>query len=849
MQHYKASTVISLLIHHFSLRMMPYRHSFLHCRILSATLLLLCSSSLFAQTIRGNLIDATGEGQGFATVTLLAAKDSALVKGAVSDENGRFEIENMPVGRYIVRGQLVGFRVAQSDPFDYVKADVTLPALVLKPVSQELQEITVVAQKPLIEIKADKLIFNVDASPTNQGLNALELLRKSPGVNLDQNENISLKGRQNVMVQINGKLTPMTGLDLAQYLKGINSSDLESIEIISTPGAKYDAEGNAGIINLRLKKDKRLGANGSVSAGFSQGITPKADVSASVNYRDRKINLFGSASIFRGRYDNTMHLDNRVSDRRFNQYNNSYWFARPNNGRIGADYSPNSRHTFGVLVTGGVFVPNNWQRARTEIGQLSENRIDSLLIAENEGSMSNWNSNFNFNYRFADTSGNELNIDADYGIFRDSQTVLNQNFYRDPENINTLTQNAFRMNMPRDIDIKSIKADYERSLTLFGKAKDSKLGAGAKLSDVATDNTFNFFRVANNMDIFDAESSNTFQYRERIAAAYVNGNTQVGKMSLQVGLRMEHTDVHGDLLVYTAAEKGPVDTAYTSFFPSAVLGYALHKNHQLNLTYRRSIDRPRYQDLNPFEFRIDEISFRRGNPFIRPQFTHSLELSWSLFQRIFVSANYSRTLNAFANISDQETDPVTGKQRFFLQVRNLATRENAGFNLNTPIPIAKWWNGNLNFWYNYSINKADYGDGRILDLRVGGGGFWTQQTFTLSKTMTAEASGRFNWGGLWGAYVNRPQGTMDIGLTKRIWDGAGTLRFSLTDVFRTARWSSFTEIGSLYIDASGTWEGQQLRFNMTYRFGNKNLQNARRRATAAEEESRRASGDGGGGRN
>jgi iron complex outermembrane receptor protein len=799
------------------------------------------------QRISGTITDAGGEAQAFATVTLLQAKDSVLVKGAVTDAQGRFEIGNVPANRYFVRAQLLGLKPADSQPFDLDAADVALPVLVLAPLSRELQEVSVVAQKPLIEIKADKLVFNVDASPSNTGLNALELLRKSPGVSLDQNDNISLKGRQNVMVQINGKLTPMSGQDLAQFLRGINSSDLETIEIIGTPGAKYDAEGNAGIINLRLKKDKRLGTNGSVSLGFNQGITSKGDASVNLNHRNRSLNLFGSASMFRGRWDNTMHLDNRVGDRRFDQRNQSYWFARPNNARAGLDYSPNARHTFGMLVTGGLFVPNNWSDTRTDIGRLSENRVDSLLIAHNEGSMFNWNSNFNLNYKFADTSGNELNIDADYGIFRDSQTVLNENFYRDAEDITTLASSSYRMNMPRDIDIRSIKADYERPVRFFGPNRDGMLGAGAKFADIATDNTFNFFNVVNQDEQFDADRSNTFRYRERIAAGYVNANTQLGKVSLQAGLRAERTSTHGDLLAYKPVNNKTVDTAYTALFPSAAVGYALGKNHQLNLTYRRSIDRPRYQDLNPFEVRMDELSFRRGNPFIRPQFTHTLELAWTLFQRSNLSASYARTLNAFSNIADQELDPVTGQQRFFIQVRNLATRENMGLTLNTPIPLTKWWNGNLNVWYNYSINKADYGDGRTLDLRVSGGGFWMQHVFTLTKTLSAEASGWFNWGGLWGAYVNRPQGVMDVGLTKRLWDGNGTLRLSFSDVLHTARWSSYTEIGSLYIDANGTWEGRQLKVNMTYRFGNNNLQGARRRSTAAEEESRRASGEGGGG--
>jgi len=826
---------------------MPYFALYQLRRALSPAFFLLFLASASAQKITGIVADASGEVQEYATVTLHTATDSAFVKGAVTDERGRFEIENATPGAYFVRGQRLGFRPTDSEKFNFGMSDIALPTLALAPLSKELQEVTVTAQKPLIEVQADKLVFNVDASPTNTGLNALELLRKSPGVSLDQNDNISLKGRQNVMVQVNGKITPMTGQDLAQFLRSLSSNDIEAIEIIATPGAKYDAEGNAGIINLRLKKDTRLGTNGSVNLGFYQGITTKGDASININHRDRKVNLFGTASMFRGRWDNTMNLDNRVGDRRFNQRNSSYWFARPARGSIGMDYSPNSRHTFGMLVTGGYFVPNNWQRARTEIGSFAENRVDSLLIAENTGSMQNWTSTFNLNYKFADTLGNTLNIDADYGIFRDSNTVLNQNFYRDPENVNTFATSAFRMNMPRDIDIRSIKADYERAFQLFGKPKDSKFGAGAKLSDVATDNTFNFFNVVNGTENFDTDRSNTFEYRERIAAGYANANTNLGKFSIQVGLRAEHTDIRGDLIAYKPVNNKTVDTAYLALFPSAAIGYALHDNHQLNLTYRRSIDRPRYQDLNPFEFRIDELSYRRGNAFMRPQFTHTVELGWTLFQRVNISVNYAQTRFAFANITDQEIDPMTGKQRFFIQVRNLATRDNIGFSLNTPMPIAKWWNGNLNFWYNHSINKADYGDGRTIDLRVGGGGFWTQQTFTLTPTLSAEVSGWYNWGGLWGAYVNRPQGVMDVGFTKRLWEGSGTLRVSFTDVWHTAQWSSFTEIGTLYIDASGTWEGQQLKVNMTYRFGGKNIQAARRRATAAEEESKRASGDGGNG--
>jgi hypothetical protein len=810
----------------------------------------LLSTSLFSQTISGIVNDPSGKPQEFATVLLMRAKDTALVKGAVTDINGRFELDKIATGRYFTRISMVGFKNYNSAAFDYDGKDLTLEKIPLSKLDNELQEVTVVAQKPLIEIQADKLVFNVEASPSNMGLNALELLRKSPGVSLDQNENVSLKGRQNVIVQINGKPSPMSGTDLAQFLKGLNSADIETIEIISNPGAKYEAEGNAGIINIRLKKDKKLGTNGSISLGLSQGITPKGDASVSLNYRDKKVNVFGSASILRAQFANTMNMDNQISskDAHFNQRNDMTWYARPQNARFGIDYSLNRNHTIGFLVTGGYFIPKNWSNSQTDIGTLLTERRDSILFAKNEGSIQNWNTNFNINYKFTDTLGNELNIDADYGIFRDSQTILNNNTYRNGTDTKTLSSTSFKMIMPRDIDIKSIKTDYERPLSIFAK-KDSKLGAGFKLSEVLTDNRFNFLNVVNSQEEFDVDRSNNFTYKEQISAGYANFNTKIKGITVQAGLRVEHTNSRGDLVAFKPVNDKTVDTSYTNAFPSLALGYQFSKNVAMNLTFRRSIDRPRYQQLNPFEQRLDEISFRKGNPFIKPQYTQSVEMGWTLWQRANLSVNYAKTNNAFAEISDTEIDPLTGKQRFLIQTRNLATRDNIGINLTTPIPIKKWWNGNLNLFYNYSIIEADYGNGKTLNTKVGGGGFWIQNVFTLSKTISAELGGWGSFGGMWGAYINRPQGLMDIGVTKKLWNGDGTLRLSFTDVFHTGQWSAYTRLGGLYIDASGRWEAQQLKANFTYRFGNKNVQNARRRATGMDEESKRAGGDGGGARN
>ncbi len=811
--------------------------------IFSVLCVILFFSEVSGQKISGVVSDAAGKPQEFVTVMLMQSKDSALVKGAVTDATGSFEFEKIPKGNYFTRTSMVGFKNTDSKPMDYDGSNLSLEKITLGGLNNELKEVTVTANKPLIEIQADKLVFNVDASPTNTGLNALELLRKSPGVTLDQNDNIALKGVQNVIVQINGKITPMSGTDLAQFLKGLNSADIEAIEIISNPGAKYDAEGSAGIINIRLKKDRKMGTNGSFNIGLYQGITTKGDASISLNHRGKKLNIFGSASTFRGRWDNSLHIDNQISsnDSRYNQNSSMYWNNKPQNGRFGMDYSPDSKNTIGFLVTGGLFVPTNSAVAQTDIGKLSSDSRDSFLLAQTAGRLHNWNSNFNINYKFADTLGNELNFDADYGIFRDSSMTLNSNAYYTSASNQLLSTTIYRYFTPRDIDIKSIKADYSRPLSIAGK-KNVKLGFGFKVSDVSTNNRFKFYDVLNDIDVFDTDRSNNFIYHEKITAGYANLNTKIKKMSFQLGLRVEHTNSNGSLEAFKVVNDKTVNNDYTSAFPSVAVGYEVTKNFQLNLTYRHSIDRPRYQDLNPFEYRLDELSFRKGNSFLRPQFTSSIELSSTLFQRANMSIKYSKTNDAFANISDQEIDSITGKQRFYIQARNLAVKENVGLSINTPIPINSWWNGNANIYYNYSILRANYGDGRMVDIKTGGGGLWMQQVFTLSKTLTAEISGNYNAGGTWGAYINKPQGSMDIGVSKKLWDGNGTLRLSFTDIFHTSQWAAYTTLGSLYIDASGTYEGQQVKANFTYRFGNKNVKNARERATGLEDENKRVGG-------
>ena len=365
----------------------------------------------------------------------------------------------------------------------------------------------------MIEVQADKTIFNVEGSPSSTGLNGLELLRRSPGVQVDKDDNLSLRGKSNVKVYINGKLSPIQGKDLAQFLKSLNSADIEAIEIISNPGAKYDAAGSGGVINIRLKKNKKLGTNGSVSAGFVQGITPKADASLSVNYRDAKWNLFSTYSYNTGIYHNDLNLLTSSGDTAYNQIGKMASGSQEHNFKFGADYTVNKFNTIGFLINGGITADGVGSNdGRTSIYRKSRNGvIDSVLIASNDIIYFNHNLNYNLNYRFADTSGHELNIDADYGTFEQNGRSFQQNYYKDATETRSLRANLYRDTTQTIVNIKTLKFDYEQPLS-----KTSKLGFGAKYSDVKTSNDYNFFNVINDASKFDSLRSRKFTDRKSV---------------------------------------------------------------------------------------------------------------------------------------------------------------------------------------------------------------------------------------------------------------------------------------------------------------------------------------------
>ena len=394
----------------------------------------------------------------------------------------------------------------------------------------------------------------------------------------------------------------------------------------------------------------------------------------------------------------------------------------------------------------------------------------------------------------------------------------------------------YKNNTPINIDINTLKLDYEM------RFQGGTLGLGGKYSDVKTKNVFDFYNVGPTYDNIDVDRSNKFNYTENVNAVYVNYNRQFGKQwGLQTGLRMENTVSEGDLISYRPQSDNNVKRNYTDFFPSAALTYSLNQSNAFNLTFSRRIDRPSYQDLNPFENKLDELTFQKGNAFLRPQYTNSIEFTHTFKSRYNTTVGYSHVVDYRAQIID-----TADNNRSFITQKNLATQNIFNINFSAPVTITKWWNlfATLNAYR--SEYKANFGPGKVINITTTAMTLYGQQTFTINKEWTIENSGWFNSPSVWGGtFKNKAMGGMDIGVQKVLFNGNGNIKFSYTDVLQTMRWSGVSDYGAAYVRANGDWESNTFRINLTYRFGKKQVKAARQRKVSSEEENKRTNSSGG----
>lgn len=805
-------------------------------------IILLTAITLFsqAQQINGLAKDENGTPLGGVTVSLIKATDSSIIKLAVTKPDGVYSFSATREGNYKVRASYVGYKTAFSPGFSFSSSDITVPEFKLSKMAGNLGNVTVTANKPMVEVKADKTILNVEGTINAVGSNALELLRKSPGVLLDKDDNISLAGKNGVQVYIDGRATPLSGQDLANFLKTMQSSQIEAIELITNPSAKYDAAGNAGIINIRLKKNRALGTNGSVNAGWNIAAHAKFNTGASLNYRNQNINIFSTYSFSYAPNEQHIMINRTIQDSLFDQSGTILDVRKSHNFKAGADYFLNKKNTIGIMVNGILADPSSTSNSRTYISNTTTGTVDRMLIADNSTSMKRHNANINLNYNYTDPKGTSLAVNADRGSYDLSSDQYQGNYYYDASGQPLPGTVIYHMLSPARININSLKADYEQNY------KKGKLGIGAKSAWVRTDNDFQRYNVNGTAEDLDKDRSNHFIYKENINAAYVNYNRQYKKFMVQGGLRVENTVSEGvsNGLKFNGTSYIPgissFKRSYTDLFPSTAITFNKNPKKQWSVTYSRRIDRPAYQDLNPFEFKLDEYTFMKGNINLRPQYTNSFGLTHIYKYKLNVALNYSHVKDLFTQIID-----TAEKSKAFISKKNLATQDIVNLSVSYPFQY-KSYSLFTSINTNYSKYKADFGTGRKVDLNAVGFNLFAQNSLKFAKTWTAELSGFFNAPTIYqGSFKGRSIYNVDAGLSKHVMKGKATVKASVSDIFYSQKFRAVSDFAGQVTKFSYRQESRQLKLSLNFRFGNNGVKPARQRTSGAEDELKRVQQSGG----
>lgn len=770
-----------------------------------------------------------------ASISLLSAKDSAIVKMAASDKEGLFELNNVKEGKYLVVVQAVGYLKYAGEGFTIStnSADYQVPVINLLSDKTDLQTVTVVAKKQLVEQKIDRTIINVDASPSNVGISALDVLEKSPGISLDKEGNISLKGKQGVMIMMDGKPTYLGGQDLVNLLKSMPSSNLDQIEIMTNPPAKYDASGNSGVINIKTKKNKIKGFNGSITSGYSQSVYSKTNNSISLNYRSGKFNLFsnfsdnyskgyGELDILRNfRSLSTASIvsifdQHAHSDREHNNY--SY--------KLGADYNLSKKTTLGLVVNGFASKGNDIMGNTTLINDANNSLVTrTQSLNDMKQDFKNIGLNFNFRHVF-DTAGTELTSDIDYLNYNSNNRQYLGNQSYDNQGIHKGNDELLRGILPSNIDIYSAKIDFTKPLRA-----GAKFEAGWKSSYVATDNDAQYSNWVVNDFVADASRSNHFLYHENINAAYLNFSKPLSKKwSAQLGLRAENTNLKGNQLT-----TGEVFTRnYTQLFPTAYIGFNPNEKNQFALSFGRRIARPDYEDLNPFYYFIDKYTYNVGNPYLNPQFSRNIELSHTFKGFLTTTLSYSNTRDIIQDVLEQ----VDSTNTSFVKKSNIAKQENIGLSVSAGLPVTKWWRTNiyLNLYNNKFKGIVNEGE-----ISVEGTTFMTNISNQLSfkKGWGAELSGFYRSKALEGVLVANPMGVINLTFSKQLLKNKASLKLNFRDLFFLQKFSGYSKYQNVDVTIHAYQDSRMVNLSFTYRFGKgKPAQQPSRRNGAGDEQNR-----------
>jgi outer membrane receptor protein involved in Fe transport len=830
----------------------------------------------------GKVVDAkTGKGLEAVTVQLRGNKFDTTTKKmrevilatVLSAANGDFSLENLPVmGKFTLRLTSVGFKdLQQQVSFEIDRTalqgqdrmaammnmvDKDLGNIKMEADDSNLQNVTVTSTaKSLFEMGVDRKIFNVDKNLVSTGQTATEVMKQIPSLNVDIDGNVTLRNAAPQLF-IDGRPTTLT-------MDQIPADIIDRVELITNPSAKFDASGgNAGILNIVLKKNKKTGYNGGLRAGIDSRA--RVNLGGDINLRQNKINMFLSGNLNQRKSIGTSETQRRnfgSNPSTVSSYENSTGTGGFGFVRGGFDYFVDNRNTISVAVNfnKGEFKNAGDQDIDSTINNNFKSHTDR--IANSKSNMQNFGSQLSYKHNFQ-KSGHEISADVNYNSSKNNSTSMFDNFYRTQSGAQLYTPVLQKIIGSGENKFVTVQMDYENPITPNTKFEGGVRAAirnFENLNEQYFDSTGNGYKLNNNV-------SNSYKYLDQVFAAYGTYSFKVNNWSLQLGLRAESSNYEGTLLRNNS--KFNVDYPI-SLFPSIFSTYRLSDKQDIQLNYTRRINRPNFFQLIPFYDYTDPQNLSVGNPSLRPEFTNSYEISYN--------NNYKRGANFLAStFFKYNTDLITrylykdvsplkvGDSAFFSTFRNANSSVTYGIELTNRIPVAKWWDNTVNLnIFNSRINGGSDLAG-LTNERVS----WfvkVNNNFKVAKGWSVQLSGDYqaksvlpqsgggggNRGGGGGGamffgggqtgtaqgYI-KPRYSVDLAIRKEFtWKGGrtGSLTLSSNDIFRTQLFSTYTVSPFFEQDSERRRDPQVVRLNFNYRFGKFDAQLFKRKNNKADQ--------------
>ncbi len=739
----------------------------------------LVTSFVFGQegSLSGSLQDQMEETIPFATVAVMKLPDSTVVTGTTTEMDGRFEMEAPQKGEYLLRFSAIGFQSTFTEPFRISATDFkkNFGTVIMETAVTSLDEVMIQTWRPRVKVENGKMVMKVQGTAIAAGSTAYEMLSRAPGVSVGQNGDFSINGKKGVAVMIDDRISYLSGAELQTLLEGMPAENIEEIEVINNPSAKYDAEGAAGILNIKLKKNTLTGISGAVYGGYKYRDMSLFNGGLNLNYKRGKWNSFVNVDLSELGYIRDQKISRIYAPEEglkyFDQVGEDYRKRFVPSLQAGTDYDLNEKHSIGVVANFtyqdrlGDWITHSDLRDAT-------NEPIGTIKARNYSTEDRGLGRLNVHYTGKlDTVGTTLSADVDYVRLEKEVDYKFTNFYTYPDDSPTMLENLFS-NSQSDYDIFSAQVDLNMPLS-----ESTSFSTGVKASKVISDSELKYFREENDSRVFDPSLSDKFRYEEEIFAAYIAYSNRFNSTwNLNLGLRAEQTVGTGTS--FSLAQENKND--YLKLFPNFSLEQNVSENYKVNYSFSRRITRPDYERLNPVIFYLDPYTYAVGNPDLKPQINNSFQVSQTFFKKFHLLLSYDFARNFMIEIPS--TDPETLESS--LSERNLDHLITYGATVVAPFEVASFWNVNNTLVLNQQENELVIDGEKINNDNL----FYMLQSnhqFALPADLKMELNATYRGPVAYGVYEIDKQYWLDLGLKKSFMNDKLNVSLNATDVFRT----------------------------------------------------------------